>query len=57
MGFPNTVRIAHVVKFVLEEIILPLEIRAIVPLYFDDYAVRSFLSRQFPPVRRFAAVL
>ena len=57
MGFPNTVRIAHVVKFVLEEIMLPLEIRAIVPLYFDDYAVRSFLSRQFPPVRRFAAVL
>ena len=36
---------------------LPFEIRATAPLYFNDYAMRSFLSRQFPPVRRFAAVL
>ena len=43
MGFPNTFRIAHVVKFVLR-IILPFEIRAIAPLYFNDYAARRFLA-------------
>ena len=36
--------IAHVVKFALRGIMLPFEIRAIVPSYFNDYAVR----RDFP---------
>lgn len=31
MGLPDTVRIAHVVKFVLESIMLPFEIRALRP--------------------------
>lgn len=33
------------------------EIRVTAPSYFNDYAARSFLSRHFPPVRRFAAML
>ena len=44
MGFPNAFRIAHVVKFVLRSIMLPFEIRTIVPLHFNDYAARSFLA-------------
>ena len=43
MGFPNTFRIAHVVKFVLR-IILPFEIRAIAPLYFNDYTAGNSLA-------------
>ena len=46
MGFPNTFRIAHVVKFVLR-IILPFEIRAIAPSCFNDYAARSFSRGSF----------
>ena len=42
MGFPNTFRIAHVVKFVLRSITLPFEIRATAPSYFNDYAARNF---------------
>ena len=42
MGFPNTVRIAHVVKFVLRSTMLPFEIRVTAPSYFNDYAARNF---------------
>ena len=42
MGFPNTFRIAHVVKFVLRSTMLPSEIRATAPLYFNDYAAGNF---------------
>lgn len=55
MGFPNTFRIAHVVKFVLRSTMLPFEIRATAPLYFNDYAARRFLaavSTCTPPCRR-----
>ena len=41
-GFPNTLRIAHVVKFVLRSITLPFEIRAIAPSCFNDYAAGIF---------------
>ena len=44
MGFPNTFRIAHVVKFVLRSIMLSFEIRAIAPSYFNGYAARIFLA-------------
>ena len=47
MGFPNTVRIAHVVKFVLRSATLPFEIRAIAPSCFNDYAARSFSRGSF----------
>lgn len=42
MGFPNTFRIAHVVKFVLRSTMLPSEIRATAPVYFNDYAAGNF---------------
>ena len=44
MGFPNTFRIAHVVKFVLRSTMLPFEIRVTAPIWFNDYAARSFLA-------------
>ena len=44
MGFPNAFRIAHVVKFVLRSLMLPFEIRALAPSYFNDYAARNFLA-------------
>lgn len=54
MGFPNTFRIAHVVKFVLRSTMLPSEIRATAPVYFNDYAAGNFLaafSTCTPPCR------
>ena len=51
MGFPNTVWIAYVVKFVVEEH----QIRVIAPLYFNDYAARNSLAAVptcTPPHRR-----
>ena len=44
MGFPNPLRTAHVVKFVLRSIMLSFKIRAIAPSYFNDHAARSFLA-------------
>ena len=44
MGFPNTFRIAHVVKFVLKSTMLQFEIRAIASSYFNDHAAGNFLA-------------
>lgn len=47
MGFPNPLRTAHVVKFVLRSIMLSFKIRAIAPSYFNDHAARSFSRGSF----------
>lgn len=47
MGFPNTFRIAHVVKFVLRSATLPFEIRATAPSCFNDYAAGNFPCGSF----------
>ena len=57
MGVPNTVRIAHVVKFVLEEHYALIRNYGSLRPRISMTMLREIFSRQFPPVRRFAAVL